>query len=57
MDEKYQDYLVEKAECGGSFDFPTFKEWLDPEKAERERQQAREDRFRMMDEEGSWDLY
>ena len=57
MDEKYQDYLVEKAECGGSFDFPTFEEWLDPEKAERERQQAREDRFRMMDEEGSWDLY
>ena len=57
MDDRYQEYLVNKAECGGGSDFPTFEEWLDPQKAERERDRERESRYRIRDEFDTWHLY
>ena len=53
---KYQEYLIAKGEYGSS-DFVSYKEWLDPKQAERERQKAIEARYEMMIENDTWDLY
>ena len=53
----YEEYCIEKAECGGGSDFPSFQEWLDPDKAERDRQRAIEERFNDMTENDTWDLH
>lgn len=54
--DKYQEYLIAKAEYGSS-DFVSYKEWLDPEQAERERREAIEARYNMMMNDDTWDLY
>ena len=56
MDDKHQEYCIEKAEFGG-LDFPTFSQWINLKRSDQDRKQAIEDQYQSRLENDTLDLY
>ena len=56
MNDKHQEYCIEKAEFGG-IDFPTFSQWLNLAQSDQYRKQAIDDQYQLMLENDTLDLY